>query len=301
MTALPEEFNAWLSGEPPLRYAIVRSYWLGPSQLAKMASTDDDLIEQLTEYGFPSDEEAVIRLQFYPRKLEASLLSKLPSHVNLHPVVFTDVLYVVQMPSPPVYRWWYAPASTLFQNPFDKGSRQAFCTTDAVSRAAGKIWECIIAAGLSPTDVGNVVDVGAAPGGWTTYLSTQAKRVIAVDPAEMSPKATARDNVVHLQCKVEESLGDIVELLNGEDIDCLVSDVNVPPSRALTIMQPLFQLLKPGGTLILTLKFSGTGNIKTRAVGQIQERLGTEFTELSLLWLFSNTIAERTLICRKKL
>lgn len=46
------------------------------------------------------------------------------------------------------------------------------------------------------------VDVGAAPGAWTEFLSPKIKKVIAIDPAELDPKVVSLPNVIHIKKKV---------------------------------------------------------------------------------------------------
>ena len=43
-----------------------------------------------------------------------------------------------------------------------------------------------------------VVDVGAAPGGWSSFMADHSTQVIAVDPAEMDPRVLQLPNVTHL-------------------------------------------------------------------------------------------------------
>lgn len=58
---------------------------------------------------------------------------------------------------------------------------------------------------ISPQDCREwtVLDIGAAPGGWTSFLSNQVKKVIAVDPAEMDPIVLKNENVIQLKKNFE--------------------------------------------------------------------------------------------------
>lgn len=48
---------------------------------------------------------------------------------------------------------------------------------------------------LGPED--DVIDVGAAPGSWSGWLAGRARRVVAVDPAQLSADVLALPNVIH--------------------------------------------------------------------------------------------------------
>jgi len=59
-----------------------------------------------------------------------------------------------------------------------------------------------------------VVDVGAAPGGWSAYLATKHNvSIIAVDPAELDPEVKTLSNLRHLRIKAE----DVVKEIKAED------------------------------------------------------------------------------------
>ncbi|CAN0568477.1 unnamed protein product, partial [Ectocarpus sp. 12 AP-2014] len=47
------------------------------------------------------------------------------------------------------------------------------------------------------------IDIGAAPGGWTSFLASKCRRVLSVDPAELDPAVLALPNVVHVQKPIE--------------------------------------------------------------------------------------------------
>ncbi|CAB1104197.1 unnamed protein product [Ectocarpus sp. CCAP 1310/34] len=57
------------------------------------------------------------------------------------------------------------------------------------------------------------IDIGAAPGGWTSFLASKCRRVLSVDPAELDPAVLALPNVVHVQQLIEAAEGTLHELL----------------------------------------------------------------------------------------
>jgi len=116
-----------------------------------------------------------------------------------------------------------------------------------------------------------VVDLGAAPGGWSQYAAGktgQRGSVIALDILEMSPIR----NVTILKCDFTEqkSLDFLNSALDGSKVDLVISDMAPNMSGIGVVDQPkamyLAELavdfartvLKPGGNLVIKT-FQGTG------------------------------------------
>lgn len=63
------------------------------------------------------------------------------------------------------------------------------------------------------------IDVGACPGGWTSYLADSCGySVIAIDPAELHPDVAARPNVHFIRAKAADALQRVEELLQGGQV-----------------------------------------------------------------------------------
>ncbi|CAM9718085.1 unnamed protein product [Discosporangium mesarthrocarpum] len=77
----------------------------------------------------------------------------------------------------------------------------------AVSRAYYKLKEVTLRAGLTYGDGWTAIDVGSAPGGWSSFLASRCGRVLSVDPAEMDPSVLALTNVKHFKSKIQDSHG----------------------------------------------------------------------------------------------
>ena len=122
-------------------------------------------------------------------------------------------------------------------------------------------------------------------------------RVAAVDPAELFPQVLALTNVTHFRCKAEEAGAALADLLGGGGADLLTCDMNSHPAEVLPIVRQLLPQLRPGGCLVLTLKFFGRGRVKPGWEEKLKQELGPEFSEgLRLLWLVANTNSERTCV-----
>jgi 23S rRNA (cytidine2498-2'-O)-methyltransferase len=117
------------------------------------------------------------------------------------------------------------------------------------TRAEFKIREAIKAFDLEVTDDFRVLDVGAAPGGWTKVLAGMARKVVAVDPADLHPSVEEMPNVTHLRCRAEDLPEDIGMF------DLITNDMNISPTESAEIMNALAELLRGGGAAIMTVKF----------------------------------------------
>jgi 23S rRNA U2552 (ribose-2'-O)-methylase RlmE/FtsJ len=228
----------------------------------------------------------------------ASILQdNLPPGFVLDPVEFDVVLMVITLPDGTL-RHQLRPAAELFRTECAGPSR----VVGQLCKAAGKLAEALLVAGFAAGG-GVAVDVGAAPGGWTQQLATWAPLVIAVDPAELHASVAALPNVVHLKrkCDAEGALA-VGAALHGQPIDLLVCDMNVHPRVVLDALKPLLGMLRPGGLLLVTLKFNGVGREKTAALERMVARLEEceeRFERVKLVGLQANTQAERTLLATR--
>jgi hypothetical protein len=74
-----------------------------------------------------------------------------------------------------------------------------------------------------PHELANIkrwaIDIGACPGGWTTYLAECCGfSVVAVDPAELHPEVTAHPAVAHVKARVQDAAEQIQQLLAGQQV-----------------------------------------------------------------------------------
>jgi len=96
-----------------------------------------------------------------------------------------------------------------------------------------------------------VLELGSAPGGASLFLLEQDLQVLGVDPAEMDPGIIKKNNFKHLKRPFET-------LTNNDfknDVDWIISDINLPPTVVLKEVERLLTFLNPRG-LVLTLKLN---------------------------------------------
>lgn len=116
-----------------------------------------------------------------------------------------------------------------------------------------------------------VVDLGAAPGGWSQYIRQalgERGRVVALDILEMPPLAGVE--FLHGDFREQTVLSELEAMLGGQDVDLVLSDMAPNKSGVDAVDQPramyLAELamefadnhLKPGGAFLIKL-FQGTG------------------------------------------
>ncbi|REK77910.1 SAM-dependent methyltransferase [Paenibacillus paeoniae] len=160
-----------------------------------------------------------------------------------------------------------------------------------VSRAKFKLLEAEIAFGLRYADYRHALDVGAAPGGWTSLLLERGLRVTAIDPAEMHPSLLVSPVLTHIKRNAAEAK------LPKEAFDLLVCDMSWSPMLMSKLVLDLRSSLAPGATAVVTVKLMHRKPMQT--IREVKERLGTAFIVLKAKQLFHNR-EEITLYLRSK-
>ncbi|KAH7296105.1 hypothetical protein KP509_26G009000 [Ceratopteris richardii] len=193
-----------------------------------------------------------IRLQTFPRELAMKLIDEIP---ELEGAVhdFSHSLYVVKGDG--LIRYGIGKGEDMYLVACD---REALLK-GAVARACLKLEEVLYVKGITLNSHMLVLDVGAAPGAWTEYLSKKVHHVVAIDPGKLDQNVLA-GNVTHICKKAQDSMADLVMWTTGRNFDLLVCDMNKHPVEAAEIIVPLLKFLKYGSFLIVTLKFHGRGN-----------------------------------------
>ncbi|CAI6000939.1 unnamed protein product [Closterium sp. NIES-65] len=186
-----------------------------------------------------------IRVQAFPKHFERWIATHLPPSLPLDPKRFTHTLSAVstaphffpfhpRQPSappsltpfdllppprrtrrdrtplplvPPDPRIFFSlsPARSMWRLASDRKAGSDGCASSAVS----KLEEVLHVVGWRLRADMTAMDVGAAPGAWTEYLSARIRHVLAIDPAALSPAVTARGNVTHIKKMVEDAWDDV--------------------------------------------------------------------------------------------
>lgn len=124
--------------------------------------------------------------------------------------------------------------------------------------------------------------------------------VIAVDPAELSPELLL-PNVHHIKLKSELAGKHVGALLGDGKADMIVADMNQHPDTTVEAIKPLLPFVRPGGIVIMTMKFYGLGRDRAAVHARITAALGNMIDPSSAkaVWLMANTVNERTFIAMR--
>lgn len=117
-----------------------------------------------------------------------------------------------------------------------------------VSRARHKLEEAIDTFRIPVGPSTRVLDLGAAPGGWTALLLLAGATVVAVDPGALSPAVAAHPRVLHLRCRIEETS------LTGSPFKLIVNDMSLDPTESAALMCRAARTLESGGHAVMTIK-----------------------------------------------
>ena len=119
------------------------------------------------------------------------------------------------------------------------------------SRAYLKLWEALTRLGRWPGPGETVLDLGAAPGGWTWALAQLGCDVVAVDKAAMDPAVAALPNV---SVRTESAFG--LEPERQPAVDWLFSDIICYPARLLALVRRWMEAGR-ARHFCCTIKFQG--------------------------------------------
>ncbi len=148
----------------------------------------------------------------------------------------------------------YVLKTTHFQTP---GEVSSILETDAPSRAYYKIAEAAEAFDLPFDHEEKVLELGSAPGGASQFLLENDLKVYGVDPAEMDPKIVRHRNFRHYKMAFETITSETFK----QDIDWIISDVNLPPTIVMREVVRMHDFMAPKG-LVLTLKINEVKHLR---------------------------------------
>lgn len=239
--------------------------------------------------GAAGDGPLKVRIQAFPRKVEASLVDAFPATagVEVTPKEMAAMGFIVVAKG--CYYTAVRPASMFLGHLGDEVRHGA-----ATCRAYYKLREAVDRCGVALKSDWVVLDCGASPGGWSQYASEHCKHVYAVDPGELAPPVPT--NVEHMDMRAEDAVPLLLE--KGVQLDMFVCDMNVPWNVVLPIFRTVTKVLRPGSPVIVTVKsFTPVTAHRERACKEAKEAFeaicGAAFEQVHL---FSNAHGERTLV-----
>ncbi|GAC40717.1 SAM-dependent methyltransferase [Paenibacillus popilliae] len=117
-----------------------------------------------------------------------------------------------------------------------------------ISRAKFKLLEAERTFGLDYSAYRHALDVGAAPGGWTSLLLERGVDVTAIDPANMHPSLLGHPRLTY----VKRNAADVP--VEPNEFDLLVCDMSWSPKATAEMVIRLLDGVIAGGTILVTVK-----------------------------------------------
>jgi 23S rRNA (cytidine2498-2'-O)-methyltransferase len=184
---------------------------------------------------------------YAPIAMKSAIDQLLSTHFNVEPVV-KDAERIISV---------YVTADRVFLgisraednlSDWSGGAIRFHKEEDQISRAKFKLLEAEQRFGLDFGAYRTALDIGAAPGGWTSLLLEKGLKVTAIDPANMHPSL-----IKNPQLTIYKKNAGEVKLRDGE-FDLLVCDMSWSPRQMGRLVADLLYALKLGGTAIITVK-----------------------------------------------
>ncbi|TBL80238.1 SAM-dependent methyltransferase [Paenibacillus thalictri] len=149
-----------------------------------------------------------------------------------------------------------------------------------ISRAKFKLLEAERRFGLDYSRYRTALDIGAAPGGWTSLLLERGCSVTAVDPARLDAQLLKHPKLTYLA----KNAGDVT--FKQDAFELLVCDMSWSPRQMAQLVKQLLYALKSGGTAIITIKLMHKKAFQT--MRDIVEALSPELQLQQAKQLFHN-------------
>src|SRR5207248_6285352 len=110
------------------------------------------------------------------------------------------------------------------------GMRHFAQTPEQISRAEFKLLEALELFGLTLPSQGQVLDLGAAPGGWTRLLLEAGMSVVAVDPAKLDSRLARHPRLEHYRGYAKEYLEEAIN--RRRKFDVITNDMRMDAREA---------------------------------------------------------------------
>ncbi|MFZ5823149.1 MAG: SAM-dependent methyltransferase [Bacillota bacterium] len=151
---------------------------------------------------------------------------------------------------------------------------------EQISRAKFKLLEALATFEVRFPDGGQALDLGAAPGGWTSLLLERGLRVTAVDTGEMADQLKGNPRLTILQKNVEDVA------FGAESFDLITCDMSWNPLHTADLVLKQAVAVRSGAHGILTVKLMLEN--PTRTIRRVRELLEAEYRVVRVRQLFHN-------------
>ena len=132
------------------------------------------------------------------------------------------------------------------------GARHFAQTPEQISRAEFKLLEALEYFDISLEPGKRVLDLGAAPGGWTQLLLEAHMQVVAVDPAKLDPRLGRRQGLEHYRGYAEDYIEEAIR--KRETFDVIVNDMRMDAREAARGLAYASRCLRSDGFIISVFK-----------------------------------------------
>ncbi|TXK85399.1 SAM-dependent methyltransferase [Paenibacillus sp. N3.4] len=214
--------------------------WLTDAHRTGLIGTGEKVAVQVRK-------EDGVDVPYAPFAVKAALQEVIVSDLLSEPVVrYADVTISVYISPEKLYVGISKPSDNL--SDWSGGAIRFMKEEDQISRAKFKLLEAEQRFGIDFSVARTALDIGAAPGGWTSLLLERGLKVTAIDPASMSPKLQGNPML-----KIYKKNASDVKLKPNE-FDLLVCDMSWDPRQMGRLVADLLYALQSGGTAIITVK-----------------------------------------------
>ncbi len=160
------------------------------------------------------------------------------------------------------------------------------------NRAGLKLMEALDSFSIYLRDNAHALDLGAAPGAWTTVLRKRGLRVTAIAPDDMYPTLKTDPCVQHFHMTAEDYLTRC-----HDRFDLIVNDMKMDAQDSARLMVRYAPYLRNNGIVIMTLKLRMRRT--ARVLDHSYRLLRKQYKIMQIRQLVSNK-KEITLFLRKK-
>ncbi len=152
---------------------------------------------------------------------------------------------------------------------------------EQISRAEFKLLEALELFALRLPAQGQVLDLGAAPGGWSRIMLERGLRVTAVDPAALDSRLAGHPGLEHIRKRIQDFDP------GHRRYEVILNDMRMQPGESIRTMRIANKWLRSGGLAILTLKLTAGGYHLAEVRAWLAE-LGQTYAIMAARQLFHN-------------